>query len=205
MTEEQPKTFRIPRREAELIAHYDNTLEYYSPLDEDSVWVHALEAFGLPAPTSVLDLGCGDGRLLWDLDLEDLDVYIGVDYSRVRIAVAKAVWKFEMNNVEDVVIKFTAEPIQYFLRKAKPVAAESGNRFAVAAIIETLEHLEDPAQTVEDALVVADCVIATVPVNMPYPAHLHDFVDEDDVLAMFTPSQMYRKDDHWVMLFTSER
>ena len=86
-------------REQDLIPHYDKHGYYYSPIG-GKVGALFLEKFlndlniDIDSLDSVLDLGCGDGRLSSLLSVSKN--YVGVDYSNVRIKKAKdsfAKWK----------------------------------------------------------------------------------------------------------------
>lgn len=125
-------------------SHYDN-LRYYSPLDRDSLST-ICRAVGVEVPSRLLDLGCGDGRIA--KRNPHLDV-TSVDYNQRRAEAAGGIHS----------------DLYAFMEEAQ-------ERWPLAVFIEVLEHLEDPLYAIELARAVADQVVATVPINLPYEAHL---------------------------------
>ena len=166
-------------REQELISHYDETLEYYSPVNSktaqfvlDAMKVHTY------AVRTALDLGCGDGRFSIWLSARNDALVRGVDYSakRIELAVSKA-------SVAGVSCEFVCEDLHRYL------AADSG-QYDLITLFEVLEHLEDPVGVLADArfrLSPGGCMIGSVPLNDPYHSHLHIFYGVQDVIQRLKP------------------
>lgn len=164
------------KREQELISHYDDNLDYYSPLKNKSYFDYMCNTLGVDLSTvgSVLDLGCGDGRLCESLG-DDI-VYMGVDYSEKRIH--KASNKYKNHNFKvSCIHEFCESQTQYY---------------DLAVLTEVLEHIETPYTVIEQLLRYnADIkIIATVPINMPYKAHLSVWKTIQDVTRDLKPDKV---------------
>lgn len=158
-------------RERELVSHYDN-LSYYSPLDNHRL-ADVLGLVGVEFPDRVLDVGCGDGRLRDHLP--DGVAWSGVDYNPARAEKAGA----------------ACADLYEFL------AGESG--WPLIVMVEVLEHLEEPAEAVRLARMAASVVVATVPLAMPYKAHLQVWGSEAAVVEDLEPDSSARLGRHVVL------
>lgn len=173
----------MTERELALVPHYDKTNGYYSPLLIPGAFREWCQLFSIPISDAVLDAGCGDGRLL---DHIDPPHYVGVDYSMERIAAASAKWPER---------EFVWSPIQSY---------EPDGQFGLIVAVEVLEHLEYPRQVADQLrsyLWEGGRLVATVPVNMPYEAHFHDFEWEGDVFDLLDPDAVTRHGAHFVAVW----
>jgi 2-polyprenyl-3-methyl-5-hydroxy-6-metoxy-1,4-benzoquinol methylase len=126
------------------------------------------ELFVQAAPQSLLDVGCGEGVLTekWARRLGDKRV-VGIDLDDPTL---HAEWETR-----------TAPNLEYRVMKAENLPF-ADNEFHVAAAIEVLEHVPDPAHTVaEMARVASGWLIVSVPreplwrgLNMARGAYLKD-------------------------------
>jgi 2-polyprenyl-3-methyl-5-hydroxy-6-metoxy-1,4-benzoquinol methylase len=109
------------------------------------------ELFDRAAPTSLLDVGCGEGVLVhqWALRLGDSRRVVGIDLEEESI---QAGWAERQ-----------APNLEYRVMEAEnlPFAA---NEFALAAAIEVLEHVPDPEHTVSE---MARCAERHLLVSVP--------------------------------------
>jgi 2-polyprenyl-3-methyl-5-hydroxy-6-metoxy-1,4-benzoquinol methylase len=143
----------------------------------------------------VLDLGCGDGRLAWQLAKHGIQLYDGVDYSKRRIEVARA---------ERDALGMEVNGYAFSYQDAYRFFDLNHLTYSTIFAIELLEHLEDPQRLVSltlDRLNDNGRLIATVPKNMPYHAHLQVWESEDQLIETF-PSLMALAsldDNHWVL------
>lgn len=165
-------------REAELFDHYNNHPEYYSPISDLKGVQEFLNHFGLSTSDAltVLDVGCGDGRLarLWPKA-----TVTGIDISPVRIELAKQVdGTFYCCDIYD------------FLE------TDSGT-YDLGVACEVLEHLENPKEVVNNMLRLCRRVIGTLPVNMPYVAHLDVYTSIDDVVFKLEPDTVVECEGHF--------
>lgn len=160
-------------REKELIPHYDKHLNYYSPLHKSSYFKYMCDVLNVDISqiNSVLDLGCGDGRLCDSIDTT-ID-YMGVDYSKNRIKKAKSVYKDR---------DFKVSCIHEF-------CDNQNSKYDLAVITEVLEHIENPYSIIKQlqAFNKNIKIIATVPINLPYVAHLSVWKTKDDVNKDINP------------------
>ena len=108
------------------------------------------ELFTKAAPTSLLDVGCGEGVLIekWARALPDRRV-VGIDLEDPAI---QAEWEHR-----------TAPNLEYRIMKAENLPFADGE-FDVATAIEVLEHVPDPQHTVaEMARVASGHLLVSVP------------------------------------------
>ena len=118
---------------------------------------------------SVLDLGCGFG-LLGNFVNDAL--YTGVDFSEEAIKTAK---KMSTNS-----------NAAFYLNGIREWCLDYENVDDTVVLQEVLEHLECPQVVVDDALRCARArIVATVPVNMPDPAHVKPQWSRADITALF--------------------
>ena len=127
------------------------------------------ELFAQAAPTSLLDVGCGEGVLThrWAQQLGDRRV-VGIDLDDPGL---HALWEGRQ-----------ASNLEYRVMKAENLPFGDGE-FDVGAAIEVLEHVPDPEHTVaEMARVASGHLLVSVPreplwrgLNMARGAYLKDF------------------------------
>lgn len=171
-------------REVALLEHYERHPVYYSPLAYRGYFTALCEALDFePDTRRVLDLGCGDGRLLHHIAP---GTYTGIDYSPTRVGVAGGLWPQHTFMVADVY---------------KYLDTYQADPFTLTVAVETLEHLENPMRVIDAALQVSDAVVGTVPVDMPYEAHLQVFETVDDVDTQLEPDRVVRLGKHWGVLW----
>ena len=171
--------------EAALIDHYNRHVTYYSPLQRPEGLTRLLKPFDVELVAPVLDLGCGDGRLLDHLT--DTAGYVGVDYAEQRTRKAQSRWDAE----------FVTANLYEWLET-------NDRRFGSVVAVELFEHLEHPRRIVElalEALQPGGVMVATVPVGMPYEAHLQLFNTPNDVSTILDPDEFMEVGDHWVMIW----
>jgi 2-polyprenyl-3-methyl-5-hydroxy-6-metoxy-1,4-benzoquinol methylase len=118
-----------------MMANFEGTL--------DDLWKQA-------SPTSILDVGCGEGVLThkWAERLGDGRI-VGLDLDEDEL---KAAWKLrQRDNLEYMVQEATTLPF-------------ADNEFEMAAAIEVLEHVPQPADTIaEMARVASKYLLVSVP------------------------------------------
>lgn len=126
------------------------------------------ELFTQAAPSSVLDVGCGEGVLThkWALALGDKRI-VGIDLDDPKLLAEQATR--------------TAPNLEYRVMKAENMPF-ADDEFGLASAIEVLEHVPDPAHTVaEMARVAKDHLLVSVPreplwrgLNMARGSYLKD-------------------------------
>ncbi|MDO8212767.1 class I SAM-dependent methyltransferase [Conexibacter sp. CPCC 206217] len=126
------------------------------------------ELFLRAAPSSVLDVGCGEGVLThqWALALGDKRI-VGIDLDDPKLLAEQATRQ--------------APNLEYRVMKAENMPFAE-NEFGLASAIEVLEHVPDPAHTVaEMARVAKDHLLVSVPreplwrgLNMARGSYLKD-------------------------------
>lgn len=126
------------------------------------------ELFTQAAPSSVLDVGCGEGVLThkWALALGDKRI-VGIDLDDPKLLAEQATRQ--------------APNLEYRVMKAENMPF-SDDEFGLASAIEVLEHVPDPAHTVaEMARVARDHLLVSVPreplwrgLNMARGSYLKD-------------------------------
>jgi len=136
-----------------MMANFESTL--------DELWEQA-------APTSVLDVGCGEGVLTykWAERLGDGRI-VGIDLDEEEL---KAAWELrKRDNLEYIVQEATTLPF-------------GDGEFDMAAAIEVLEHVPEPGNTIKEmARVASKHLLVSVPreplwrgLNMARGAYLKD-------------------------------
>ncbi len=155
-------------RERGLVPYYSETLNYYSPLDYG-----ALAWFDICWPPTVLDLGCGDGRLAEHVP--DGVTIVGIDCAQGRI---------------DHAIKHRAGHVWRVGDLYDPLPREWCGIFALVCMFEILEHLAQPLEVLAQAKWARSLggqVIASVPINSPGEHHLQLFKSIAGALEVFDP------------------
>jgi 2-polyprenyl-3-methyl-5-hydroxy-6-metoxy-1,4-benzoquinol methylase len=109
------------------------------------------ELFDRAAPSSLLDVGCGEGVLVhqWALRLGDSRRVVGIDLEEESIQAGWAERK--------------APNLEYRVMEAENLPFAE-NEFALAAAIEVLEHVPDPEHTVSE---MARCAERHLLVSVP--------------------------------------
>ena len=185
-------------KERELLPHYDNKLQYYSPSDGPDLFA-IMELADAPTHGHMIDIGCGDGRAYEYAAAHGMD-YTGVDYSPRRISLARELYG-QMHTKERRPGFLCGD-----LYEALP-HIHHGHELAFCC--EVLEHLEEPELIWEQMQRLVrqpkgrnGLVVCTCPVNMPYKAHLQVYRTDADIKAAFKPSfiRRYRtvKREHFV-------
>ena len=171
------------QREKDLMPHYEAHPKYYSFADSAQTMTAVFTALGkkLNETKSILDVGCGSGGLAKVFATESSADYTGVDYCSIRVNIAK------LSNTPNS--KFHLDDVYEFLEKE----IELGNKYDTITIFEVLEHLEEPELIIQMAktlLTSNGSIIASVPHNMPYVAHLQVYENESDVKKKLNPEQI---------------
>jgi 2-polyprenyl-3-methyl-5-hydroxy-6-metoxy-1,4-benzoquinol methylase/tetratricopeptide (TPR) repeat protein len=179
-------------REEELLSHYESNLNYSSSLLPDEL-EQVLSLFEVTPQGAALDLGCGDGRFSVELALGGLSV-VGVDYCAGRIERAR-----EAADHQGLTCHFHRQDLHAFLE-------EDTGRYSLILAFELLEHLQEPLQALRAAralLAPGGVIVGSVPLDMPYIAHLQVFPDEEDVARRLEPAAMATLGDHAFCLWTA--
>jgi len=170
------------KKEKALVDHYDRHVKYYSPMRIDTV-DKILNAFGYNPPKFMraLDLGCGTGWFAQHLKsaYSAIDA-IGVDISKERIENAKK---------ERPGPDYICSDIYSFLKKQ----VGSDKKYDLISLWDVIEHLESPIELLNLAkkcLSPKGDILATVPHNHVYVAHLQVFSDKEDVKKRLQPKQI---------------
>ncbi len=167
--------------ETRLIPHYDSHVAYSSHFNSGDPGA-ILASLGVDARTieTALDLGCGNGNLArWLASSCGVDVK-AVDYSARRIMVARSVALDP-----GVQCEFIHQDLHLYLEENDLL------RFDLVALFEVIEHLEEPNEVIDiclGRLTEEGCIVGSVPLNMPYVAHLQVFENLQDVRDRLTPT-----------------
>lgn len=153
--------------EEDLITHYDKNLKYKSPANNEKIIKKRLGTY-IQKGSKLLDLGCGTGLFCSVMTEWASCVTHGVDYSPKRIEKAKETYPN---------LQFTEASIYDFL-------TQSTELYDVITAWEVIEHLERPRYALELAmscLKYGGYIVGSVPLNMPYTAHLQVFKSKADI------------------------
>lgn len=167
------------KRERDLVPYYDAHPKYNSSCSQKylmSTFEDVFEACGLGPKSSVLDLGCGDGRMSLPIAKQYGCSVFGYDCSEERLKLAnraaieqgtpKAIYK--PHDISDPILTMPAS-----------------TKYDLVLLFETLEHIEEPRKLLDgclqNKLVAKGKIIGSVPINMPDVAHLHVFKDKGEV------------------------
>jgi 2-polyprenyl-3-methyl-5-hydroxy-6-metoxy-1,4-benzoquinol methylase len=179
------------KKENDLVEHYEAHPKYYSPVKNESYFFNCLKRFNIDIESTnhILDIGCGDGRI--SKYIPEHIKYTGVDYSPTRIKIAnesndKSNHNFVYNCAREFV--FSAEPQKYDLITA----------------FEFLEHIVNPKELIEELLNKQNCtIIGTVPINMPYKAHLSVWKNEKELKEDLNPDSFFIEKCHFNCCWSS--
>lgn len=176
-------------KEQNLIPHYDDHVNYWTFTKDNKFLDNLFKRFNIELNLYnnlfVLDLGCGTGNLgRYFYQKQSSINYVGVDFSKNRIEEAKT---FEKSNVQ-----FIKSDIHEYV----------GNetvKYDIITLFEVLEHLEEPKQLLDKCkylLKENGVILASVPHNMPYKAHLQVYTSENDVINKINPKQIFKLSTH---------
>lgn len=139
---------------------------------------------------TVLDLGCGLG-LLADRTEEQ---YLGIDFSEVAIAYARA-------NTENPKAEFMIGELFEF------VASVADNAWQTVVLGEVLEHFQpDPrgALLAEAKRIAANRVVLSVPENSPDPSHVQHKWNMAQVKALVGPAEIAHTRGHYYAVWAKD-
>ncbi len=155
-------------REHELLAHYATHLEYFTPLDSPEKVREIVELAEMKRGGTVLDLGCGDGRIAKILASHFGMRVVGVDYCEERLEKAKTL----CNGLD---CEFILDDVNCFCRR-------NDRSYDYAILVEVLEHLEHPEQILNLLRPkIRKKIIGSVPLRDPYRAHLQVFDSPEEI------------------------
>lgn len=171
--------------ERKLITHYDSHIKYYSPIREDTIEkVFEILDYTVPQPANVLDLGCGTGWFGYHMRLEYPDVEItAVDVSQERMDRART---------EHPGPQYVCHDIYRFLRFMEYT------RYDLITLWDVLEHLENPQELLflaASRLLPGGVILASVPHDHEYLAHLQVFKSSREVDEKLSPHYLYEWQD----------
>jgi 2-polyprenyl-3-methyl-5-hydroxy-6-metoxy-1,4-benzoquinol methylase len=155
------------KKEHNLLQHYTAHKKYYSSINKKILKKITKISHVDFMKHQILDLGCGDGRLCSILSNFDISSYVGVDFCPIRTNVAIQ-RNFNIN------FKIITTSIQDFLNINK-------EKFDTTFLFETLEHLEDTESIITETKKISKHIIGSVPINMPYVAHLQIYKNTAEV------------------------
>ena len=144
------------KREADLVPYYDRTLDYYSPICDDFMSLFKID---WATTESVLDLGCGDGRLIDEVPAGV--TYLGLDGSPGRI--------------QDATLKWPTRPEFRVADLYDPLPLPGPGYWWLICLFEVLEPCESPLAVLDRALEVVGSegrIIGSVPIDSPGERHL---------------------------------
>jgi SAM-dependent methyltransferase len=116
---------------------------------------------------SVLEIGCGSGQLAEMLFDHGIRNYVGIDFSRTAIQMAR-------NRVP---------AYQFLVDNALTTTLYASESYEVILCTEVLEHIEQDLAVVEK-FPASKFVMITVP-NFPFRSHVRHFADEREVLSRY--------------------
>jgi lipopolysaccharide transport system ATP-binding protein len=155
-------------RERELLAHYSAHPEYFTPLDTAEKVREIVALVGMKRGSTVLDLGCGDGRIAAILAEHCGMKVLGVDFCEERLQKAKA--------------RCAGLDCEFLLEDANDFCARIEQQYDYAILVEVLEHLERPEEILNALRPrIRRKIVGSVPIRDPYCAHLQVFDSPDDV------------------------
>lgn len=163
------------KKEQELLDHYNHYDKAGITVGEIGVLRKTFDILEVNPSGKALDLGCGSGtacRLMKDhYDLTPL----GVDFAEKRINLAKK---------RHPDIEFLCMDMHYFLDT-------TNLEFDLITLFDVIEHLEDPVTLIRKArskLGTRGIIVARVPKNSVYIAHLQVYKGLDDLIVKLSPT-----------------
>lgn len=180
----------MPRyqKEENLISHYNKNVNYYST-NIDEILSH-IGYDDLKDTTSIMDLGCGDGRacFLMANKAGSGTKIVGIDYSAPRIEKAKKTSTFDN-------VSFVCGDIHDSLDKL----IKEGTVFDLIIANEVIEHLENPREVLDKLQKISKWIVGTVPINLPYIAHLSVWPKVSDIKKTFPDFFLSKMGEHCVI------
>lgn len=179
------------QKEIDLLSHYNSHPRYYSSIKEGFVDIveKCLEHCEIKsiAGKTILDPGCGDGRLASIVEKLGASCYTGVDYSPVRTKIAT-------DTKTSIPKKIITKTIQDFLK-------DNTETFDVIFLFETLEHLEQPDKVLHELKKIGTTIIGSVPIRLPYKAHLQVYKTEQEVEGKLGCKVIFTNQKHFFFIF----
>lgn len=142
---------------------------------------------------NVLDIGCGDGRIITWLvsNYRNIESAVGIDFVSARIEIAKnRVTNLGLQNI----IKFVCIDIRSYFPYL------SNNQYDLIIITEVLEHFEDPYKSIilpaKQILSENGYIVATVALHSPFSQRIQVFNNLDDIKKKLNPVGVEIDDNH---------
>lgn len=180
-------TSRYPREEA-LKSHYAANLTYYSSNIQQML--ANIGYTDLPDVTSILDVGCGDGRACAALaKLAPAAAIVGIDYCEGRILLAR------QSIGESDRMKFVHADIHDFVDEC----LKNNTHYDLVICNEVLEHLEDPRALLDKLQKVTKWVVGSLPINLPYKAHLVVYPTISAIKQAFPEFSVAKMGEHTIL------
>jgi len=165
------------KKEQELKDHYDKHYQAGITISSIGAIKKTFEELGVQLRGKVLDLGCGSGSACRVMkDNYDVEV-MGVDYSKKRVELAKK---------KHPDIEFLNMDMHEFIETTNLIG-----HFDIITMFDVIEHLEDPVELIKNArslLGTRGIIVARIPKNNVYIAHLQVYKDLDDLKAKLNPT-----------------
>ena len=141
----------MPSKERDLIPHYNENLEYYSPVNPKNIEEISKALRIKYKNNTFLDLGCGTAWFGTHVQ-KNCGYYYGIDYAQKRVNLAREKWPSLAILCADYI-----------------------------TLWDVLEHLENPLAVLQRYRPYG-VILATVPINHEYKAHIQVFKDVEEEL-----------------------